>query len=74
MVIKENSIQSDEILNGIKLIEKILDKPKMFKEQNFPSNTLEKSFYKTSHYSGEILSATGEDFKFANYIRNMTGK
>lgn len=74
VVIKGKFNSSDEILNGIKLIEKILDKPKMFKEQKLPFKHVRKSFYKTSHYSGEILSATGEDFKFANYIQKYDWK
>lgn len=69
VVIKGKFASSEEILNGIKLVEKILDKPKMFKEQKLPFKHVRKSFYKTSHFSGEILSATGEDFKFANYIQ-----
>ena len=74
VVIKGKFSTSDEILNGIKLVEKILDKPKMFKEQKLPFKHVRKSFYKTSHYSGEILSATGEDFKFANYIQKYDWK
>ena len=46
----------------------------MFKEQKLPFKHVRKSFYKTSHYSGEILSATGEDFKFANYIQKYDWK
>ncbi len=74
VVIKGKFSTSDEILNGIKLVEKILDKPKMFKEQKLPFKHVRKSFYKTSHFSGEILSATGEDFKFANYIQKYDWK
>lgn len=74
VVIKGKFNSSDEILDGIKLVEKILDKPKMFKEQKLPFKHVRKSFYKTSHYSGEILSASGEDFKFANYIQKYDWK
>lgn len=69
VVIKGKFQDSSEILAAIKLIEKILAKPKMFKEQKLPFKHVRKSFYKTSHYSGEIVSAKGEDFKFANYIQ-----
>ena len=74
VVIKGKFSTSDEILDGIKLIEKILDKPKMFKEQKLPFKHVRKSFYKTSHFSGEIVSATGEDFKFANDIQKYDWK
>lgn len=69
VVIKGKFNNSNEILNAIKLIEKILDKPKMFKEQKLPFRHVRKSFYRTNHFRGEIQSAQGGDFKFANNIQ-----
>jgi len=69
VVIKGKFETSADILSAIKLIEKILDKPKMFKEQKLPFKHVRKSFYKTNHYSGEVQSAEGSDFKFANNIQ-----
>ena len=74
VVIKGKFSSSEEILDGIRLVEKILAKPKMFKEQKLPFKHVRKSFYKTIHFSGEIVSATGEDFKFANYIQKYDWK
>ena len=74
VVIKGKFQNSDEILNAIKLIEKIPAKPKMFKEQKLPFKHVRKSFYRTNHFSGEIQSAQGGDFKFANNIHKYDWK
>jgi len=68
VVIKGKFNSSDEILEGIELVEKILEKPKMFKNQKLPFKHLRKSTYKTNHFSGEMLSAEGKDFKFSRNI------
>ena len=69
IVIKGRFETSQDILSGIKLVEKIIEKPKMFKEQKLPFKHVRKSFYKTNHFSGEVYSASGSDFKFANNIK-----
>jgi len=69
VVIKGKFASSKDILAGIKLVEKIIDKPKLFKDQKLPFKHVRKSVYKTNHFSGEILSAEGGDFKFANNIK-----
>ncbi len=74
VVIKGKFNSSEEILNAIKLIEKILAKPKMFKEQKLPFVHVRKSFYRTNHFSKEIQSAQGGDFKFANNIHKYEWK
>lgn len=74
VVIKGKFNSSDEILNAVKLIEKILAKPKMFKEQKLPFCHVRKSFYRTNHFVGEIQSAQGGDFKFANNIHKYEWK
>ncbi len=68
VVIKGKFSTSDEILEGIELIEKILDKPKMFKKQKLPFKHVRKSFYMTNHFSGDMVSAEGKDFKFSRNI------
>src|SRR5574344_49302 len=68
VVIKGKFEHSEEILEAIKLIEKILEKPKMFKNQKLPFKHVRKSVYKTNHFSGEMLSAEGKDFKFSRNI------
>jgi len=68
VVIKGKFSTSEDILEGIELVEKILDKPKMFKNQKLPFKHVRKSFYKTNHFSGEMISAAGNDFKFSKNI------
>lgn len=71
VVIKGKFNSSEEILEGIELVEKILEKPKMFKNQKLPFKHLRKSNYKTNHFSGEMLSAQGKDFKFSRNIQKF---
>lgn len=71
VVIKGKFSSSEEILEGIQLVEKILDKPKMFKNQKLPFKHLRKSTYQTNHFSGEMLSAQGKDFKFSRNIQQF---
>lgn len=71
VVIKGKFKSPDEILEGIQLVEKILDKPKMFKNQKLPFKHLRKSIYRTNHFSGEMLSAQGKDFKFSRNIQKF---
>ncbi len=68
VVIKGKFATSDEILEAIELIEKILEKPKLFKNQKLPFKHVRKSVYQTNHFSGEVVSAEGKDFKFARNI------
>lgn len=71
VVIKGKFNTSEEILEGIELVEKILEKPKMFKNQKLPFKHLRKSTYRTNHFSGEMLSAEGNDFKFSRNIQRF---
>ena len=71
VVIKGKFNSSEEILDGIELVEKILEKPKMFKNQKLPFKHVRKSFYQTNHFSGEMVSAEGRDFKFSRNIQKF---
>lgn len=71
VVIKGKFTTSSEILEGINLVEKILAKPKLFKNQKLPFKHIRKSFYQTNHFSGEVISAQGKDFKFSRYIKTF---
>lgn len=71
VVIKGKFNSPEEILEGIELVEKILDKPKMFKNQKLPFKHVRKSFYQTNHFSGEMVSAEGRDFKFSRNIQKF---
>ena len=71
VVIKGKFANSEEILEGIELVEKILEKPKLFKTQKLPFKHVRKSIYQTNHFSGEMVSAEGKDFKFSRNIQNF---
>lgn len=71
VVIKGKFSSADEILEAIELIEKILAKPKMFKNQKLPFKHVRKSIYQTNHFSGEMVSAEGKDFKFSRNIQTF---
>lgn len=71
VVIKGKFGCSEEILEAIELIEKILEKPKLFKNQKLPFKHVRKSIYQTNHFSGEMVSAEGKDFKFSRNIQNF---
>ena len=71
VVIKGKFQTSEDILEGIELIEKFLDKPKLFKNQKLPFKHVRKCIYQTNHFSGEVVSAEGKDFKFARNIKSF---
>ena len=71
VVIKGKFATSEEILEGIELVEKILANPKMFKNQKLPFKHVRKSIYQTNHFSGEVVSAEGNDFEFSCNIKNF---
>ena len=71
IVIKGKFATSEEILEGIQLVEKILEKPKLFKNQKLPFKHVRKSIYQTNHFSGEMVSAEGKDFKFSRNIHKF---
>lgn len=71
VIIKGKFASSEEILEGIELVEKILAKPKVFKNQKLPFKHVRKSIYQTNHFSGEMMSAQGSDFKFSRNIQKF---
>jgi collagenase-like PrtC family protease len=71
VVIKGKFNTSEEILDAIELIQKILDKPKLFKNQKLPFKHVRKSIYRTNHFLGVVESAEGKDFKFSRHIKNF---
>ena len=74
VVIKGKFNNSEEILEAIELIQKILDKPKLFKHQKLPFKHVRKSIYSTNHFLGVVVSAEGQDFKFSKNIKNFEWK
>lgn len=71
VIIKGKFQTSEDILEGIELIEKILDKPKLFKNQKLPFKHVRKCIYQTNHFSGEMICADGKDFKFSRNIQTF---
>ena len=71
VVIKGKFNSSEEILEAIELVQKILDKPKLFKHQKLPFKHVRKSFYSTNHFLGVVVSAEGQDFTFSKNIKNF---
>lgn len=69
VVIKGKFYESSEILDAIELIEKILAKPKIFKNQTLPFKHIRKCVYQTNHFSGDMISAEGDNFKFSRNIK-----
>ncbi len=71
VVIKGKFATSEEILEGIELVENILAKPKIFKNHKLPFKHVRKSIYQTNHFTGDMVCAEGKDFKFSRNIRNF---
>ena len=74
VVIKGKFKTSEEILEGVELVERIIEKPKLFKNQKLPFKHVRKSIYKTNHFSGDMVSAQGRDFKFSRNIEKFDWK
>lgn len=74
VVIKGKFKTSDDILEGVELIEKILDKPKMFKKTKLPFKHTRQCIYQTNHFSGDMVCADGRNFKFSKNIQNFDWK
>ena len=74
VIIKGDFESSRELLQGIQLIENILDNPKVFENRKLPFKHFENSHYKSNHFSGEFLSANGKDFKFTDNIQQFKWK
>ena len=71
VVIKGKFANSEEILEGIELVENILAKPKIFKNHKLPFKHVRKSIYQTNHFSGDMVSAEGKNFKFSRNIQTF---
>lgn len=71
VVIKGKFPTSEDILEGINLIEKILNNPKMYKRQKLPFKHTRQCIYQTNHFSGDVVSAEGKNFKFSKNIQSF---
>jgi len=69
VVIKGTFDSSDAILEGIKLVEGILNGSQEHKNRTLPFKHTRNSYYQTNHFTGEIVNARGENFNFSKYIR-----
>ena len=69
IVIKGSFDSSSAILEGIKLVESILNGSDEYKNKNLPFKHTRNSYYQTNHFTGEIINARGDNFNFSKYIR-----
>ncbi len=69
VVIKGKFKSSLEILDACILIGNILDFPNDYQNSKLPFKHIRKSYYKTNHFSGEIISINGNDFNFSSHIQ-----
>lgn len=68
VVIKGKFKTSSDILEGLELVEKILENPNEYKEKKLPFKHVRRSTYQTNHFSGDMISAAGRNFKFSKHI------
>ena len=68
VVIKGAFNSSEDILEGIKLVEGILNGSEEYRNKNLPFKHTRNSYYQTNHFTGEIVNARGENFNFSKYI------
>ncbi len=68
VVIKGKFKTSSDILDGLLLVEKILKNPDSFKNHKLPFKHVRRSVYRTDHFSGDMISAAGRNFKFSRHI------
>lgn len=67
VVIKGKFETSGDILNGVKQIEEIIENPECkTKKLNFKH--VRNSIYEANHFSGDMVSAVGKNFKFSKNI------
>lgn len=69
VVIKGKFKTSEEILKACVLIDNILNDPLSYQNYKLPFKHVRKSYYKTNHFSGEIISLNGNDFNFSSHIQ-----
>ncbi len=71
VVIKGKFSSEKDILNSILFLENLINNPEgfNFKIKKLPFKHIRKSYYQTNHFSGQIISSEGEDFKFSKNIR-----
>lgn len=68
VVIKGKFKTSADILDGLQLVERILDNPKEERNRKLPFKHVRRSIYRTDHFSGDMISAAGRNFKFSRHI------
>lgn len=71
VIIKGKFETSKKLIEGIQLIEKIIETPKDFKKQKMSFKNPDNLFYKTNHFSGEFLNTEGKNFKFSSNIKTF---
>ena len=67
-VIKGDFGSKEEVCKAVKYIENVIEFPELYKNKKLPFKHVRKGLYKTNHFTGEILSTQGKDFKFSKNI------
>jgi len=74
ILIKGDFESPKKLLDGILLVEKILEDPKSYKNKKLPFKNPDHNYYRSNHFSCEFLSSTGKDFKFTGNIQQFNWK
>ncbi|MDD3014327.1 MAG: U32 family peptidase [Candidatus Gastranaerophilales bacterium] len=74
IAIKGDYENKGQLLEEIKIIEKILENPKDSQSYKLPFKNPVDSLYKSNHFLGEFHSAKGETFRFTGNIQQFSWK
>jgi len=74
IVIKGDYENKDQLLEGIKIIEKILENPKDSQNHRLPFKNPVTPLYKSNHFLGEFHGTKGETFRFTGNIQQFNWK
>jgi len=74
IVVKGDYDNQDQLLEGIKTIENIIENPSKSQDFKLPFKNQVDLLYKSNHFSGEFNNAKGESFRFAGNIQPFSWK
>lgn len=72
LIIKGEFDSSKKLVEGIKLIESIIENPKSFKSKKLPFKNKDSLCYKSNHFSKEFFNMEGKNFKFSGNIKQFS--
>jgi len=74
IVIKGDYENKEQLLEGIRIIEKIIENPNDSQNYKLPFKNPVDSLYKSNHFSGEFHNSKGETFRFTGNIQQFSWK